>query len=589
MDRYLPTGNEMISLPKINEFSGAIEDITFLSMQLKGMIELRGKEGEELFRPFIDGVDSSELCWSREHYWIPTSSARAESFDYTVQILTPVAERGFIIHMELCAKEPVSFTWGLAGCWSETWHYINESKAIDGKIHCYQSGWNNSFVMDYRVGTPLFALAPMCDRECESSFRQSSDALRYRISRGETLDKGETGVLNIFWGLGFEEVAAATSAKEMLRRSFEWEYDKTAQWLKKRSHYIKNDKLTKLYNENLFFCIFYSTGRTYDSEELICATSRSPRYYVSAAYWDRDSLLWAFPAILDADKALAREILEYVFTRQRRNIGVHSRYIDGTVLEPGFELDELMAPVIALYSYVSESGDKDILDESYTKAAVKHILSLLKQQKSEKADLYETFLQPTDDERVYPYITYDNALVWRSLTYLAELYPEMAQKLIPEAEAVRAAIFDNCVFENDNGKYFGWSVDLEGRHDIYDEPPGSLQLLPYYGFVEEASEIWKSTVAMIRDRSYAYSFAGKPFAEIGCPHAPHPWVLSLCNSLLAGHAQQAWEELERIKMDNGIACESVDEYSGEEVTGAAFATCAGFLCHSMRVAAKEGL
>ena len=26
-----------------------------------------------------------------------------------------------------------------------------------------------------------------------------------------------------------------------------------------------------------------------------------------------------------------------------RNIGVHSRFIDGTVLEPGFELDELMA------------------------------------------------------------------------------------------------------------------------------------------------------------------------------------------------------------------------------------------------------
>ena len=37
-------------------------------------------------------------------------------------------------------------------------------------------------------------------------------------------------------------------------------------------------------------------------------TSRSPRYYVSAAYWDRDSLLWAFPAILTVDAAYAREI-----------------------------------------------------------------------------------------------------------------------------------------------------------------------------------------------------------------------------------------------------------------------------------------
>ena len=69
---------------------------------------------------------------------------------------------------------------------------------------------------------------------------------------------------------------------------------------------------------------------------------------MSAAYWDRDSLLWSFPTVVDSDPALARRMLDYVFGRQRRNLGVHSRYIDGTVLEPGFELDELMAPVLAL-------------------------------------------------------------------------------------------------------------------------------------------------------------------------------------------------------------------------------------------------
>ena len=44
-------------------------------------------------------------------------------------------------------------------------------------------------------------------------------------------------------------------------------------------------------------------------------------------------------------------MLGYVFGRQRRNIGVHSRFIDGAVLEPGFELDELVAPVLALERY----------------------------------------------------------------------------------------------------------------------------------------------------------------------------------------------------------------------------------------------
>ena len=70
-------------------------------------------------------------------------------------------------------------------------------------------------------------------------------------------------------------------------------------------------------------------------------TSRSPRYYVSAAYWDRDSLLWAFSGDSGNGRSLRAGNSPYVFTRAGRNLGTHSRYIDGTVLEPGFELDEL--------------------------------------------------------------------------------------------------------------------------------------------------------------------------------------------------------------------------------------------------------
>ena len=106
-------------------------------------------------------------------------------------------------------------------------------------------------------------------------------------------------------------------------------------------------------------------------------TSRSPRYYVSAAYWDRDSLLWAFPAILMADAAYAREILTYVFTRQIRNVGIHSRYIDGTVLEPGFELDELCAPVIALTRYTETTKDETLICEPFVKQGLIRILHIL--------------------------------------------------------------------------------------------------------------------------------------------------------------------------------------------------------------------
>lgn len=75
--------------------------------------------------------------------------------------------------------------------------------------------------------------------------------------------------------------------------------------------------------------------------------------------------------------------------------------------------------------------------------------------------------------------------------------------------------------------------------------------------------------------------AGKPFEEVGCSHAPHPWVPASVNSLLAGQKDRALKFLQRAALDNGIACESVDENTGEVAAGEAFATCAGFLAFEL--------
>lgn len=215
---------------------------------------------------------------------------------------------------------------------------------------------------------------------------------------------------------------------------------------------------------------------------------------------------------------------------------------------------------------------------------VAEILGRLAEKRHPAVALYETFLQPTDDERVYPYLTYDNVLVWRGLRAAARFYSAHTGQ-VAEAEAVRAAIRTHCVkTDADGAPYFAWSVDLQGHSDVYDEPPGSLQLLPLWGFCDAEDPVYQNTVRQIRAPGYAYSFAGSPIAEIGCPHAPHPWLLSVANSLLCGRVEHSVEILRRVQMDNGIACESVDEVTGECTTGEAFATCAGFLCYALRTA-----
>ncbi|TAH75053.1 MAG: metal-independent alpha-mannosidase [Anaerolineaceae bacterium] len=602
--QYIVTGNETVSLPTIREIDGSIEGISLLHMGAKGMLELCGDDGTPFLQPFIEVEDKSvpitDFQWNLEHYWIPTFKAKAGSINIQGTILAPIGERGFCyrISVENDYDIPVSVRFGVKGYWNKTLHSINESKEIQGEMKLYKSGWNHCFVCDLRLGYSLFAFAPIYTETPETSDtdyscnQEEDGSIRYECFQKKVLAPRDVSIENYWFGLGFEEVAASTSAKEMLRHGFEVEHRKTCDWLAKRERNIKDERLNVILNRNMFFSFFFGSGITLDTEELVLVTSRSPRYYVSAAYWDRDSLLWSFPAILMADVEYAREILHYVFTKQIKNVGIHSRYIDGTVLEPGFELDELCAPVIALAEYVKASGDYLFIEEAYIQAGIKRILKILQSKRHNEIALYETFLQPTDDMHVYPFLTYDNVLVWKILLDIAELYSGKWDKgtirtLTNEAKNVKESIEKHCIKIHNGIPIYAWSVDLCGNWDIYDEPPGSLLLLPHYGYCQFDDKVWNNTVNLIRSRDYKYSFADCPIAEIGCAHAPHPWVLSIANSLLSGNALTAREHLLKCSMDNGIACESVDEYTGESRTGDAFATCAGFLAYAINKAFSD--
>lgn len=581
MPAYQVTGNEYVSLPAIREDTGAVQGLTVLHMGAKGLLELCGGDAP-LIAPVVRvaGQEAmpAKLRWRRENAWVPVAQGEAQGVGVTLTYLCPLGERAFFVRLEAENRRdvPLEVWLGVRGQWTRTLHEVNETIALDGRRTQEPSGWNNAFVMQEVAGLPLCAFAPIA----EARVKWTWGDMAFEGGRGALLAPGERMCAELIFGVGVETVAAATSAKHLLRLGYERCLRQTLGWLKKRMLPAQDATVARMMNENLFFSFFFASGRTLDTEEMCLMTSRSPRYYVSAAYWDRDSLLWSFPAIVLTDAAYAREILMHVFTRQIRNVGQHSRYIDGTLLEPGFELDELCAPVLALEGYLVRTGDPALLQEPCVKSGLFRILSVLETKRHPEIELYETFLQPTDDEIVYPYLTYDNALVWRVLLLLSEWLerPDLARR----AGGVKAAVYRYCVREGQ----FVWSTDLEGHYDIYDEPPGSLQLLPHYGFCAMDDPVWQSTVRAIRSEAYPLSFAHRPIAEIGCRHAPHPWVLSICNSLLCGHADTALAHLARTRMDNGLACESVNEDTGECETGAAFATCAGFLAYALWSAAR---
>ena len=591
--RYYPTGNEYIALPTIAE-NGAIESINYLSMQDRGVIEITG---EPFLTPVItvDGevVPMDKLAWEWESYWIPTFRVESNGVRFCGKYVAPQHSKGFFLRIEMETDgEMPEVVIEINGNFGQVLHSINESKPVQGRREVYHSLWNQGLVFDFRTGVTMFSFGFLTEGGFDQqkwNEEESAFSLKKTVE-WQSEKSGSRARVDLFMGVGLEEVGAVTQAIHMQRETGNQLYKQLKDWLDERTLHLYKGHLKQILNVNQFFNYFYATGKTLDTEERILCTSRSPRYYVSAAYWDRDSLIWSFPALLVTEPETAKEALEYIFTRQIKNMGVHSRYIDGVVLEPGFEMDELCAPLLALNQYLEATGDWAFIKEPMVKKGLDLIWKKMMSWKHKTLDLFGTFLMPTDDMRVYPYLTYNNVLVWKAL----KIFEVLDQKLHLDARSagvlakrVKQAIWSHLVIEIDGKKVFCWSADLEGQTDFYDEPPGSLTMFSYYGFVEAENEVFRNTMARLYSSDFDHYFGNSSFKELGCSHADHPWILSICNSLLNGRKEKAVEMLMRTDMDNFIACESIDEETGEWATGAHFATCAGFLVHALVTAGKE--
>lgn len=568
------TANEFIALPEVND-DLSLDSFNVLSMSQRGIIEFRGKPllSASLC---IDGRTPSFSKPSMERYWVPSMEGESGSCHVCQRLLAPFGIKGFVqmFTIQNDGDSASSFQASVSLRLDQVLHTVNESKAFEGSVNIYDSSWSGKPCLDIRSGFPIMAFACLDDGDWTWSHDASSMNGRCEGS----LEAGQSLTLGVCWGFGFEEVAAVTAAKEILRLGIKRVLSDAYERLDSLIIRKPDPRLERLLNSNLLYCMHFAVGRTLDTEALICVTSRSPRYYVSAAYWDRDSLLWAFPAILKADSSLALEMLEYSFKTQGRNVGIHSRYIDGTVLEHGFELDELMAPIIALDQYISATEEEALLKQDWVTSQLKRIIQILARKHDCSCGLYETFLQPSDDMHTYVYLTYDNALVYKALCILGKWdFDGKGELWLKRAGELMTSIERHCIKDS----MYVWSVDGKGNYDIYDEPPGSLLLLPLLGITSIDDPVYRKTAARILDPSYEFSFASYPFGAIGCKHAPHPWVLSLANQVKVLGDRYALEKLLKAPMDDYIACESIDENTGTCATGSAFATCAGFLASAL--------
>jgi hypothetical protein len=149
-------------------------------------------------------------------------------------------------------------------------------------------------------------------------------------------------------------------------------------------------------------------------------------------------------------------------------------------------------------------------------------------------------------------------------------------------EEVAAALWQRCTVDWDGVRVIGGSADLKGNVAIYDDPEGSLRLLPFLGFCSEDDPIWSDTMDMLHSKQYPLwqGESGHPGLS-GRSRPQEASMAALCASLFGPRREQAIATLMGLDLPGGIAGQAWDPETGRIVRGPWAAAEAGFLAWAL--------
>jgi hypothetical protein len=579
--RFWPTGNLWVSLPEIDLADGSVGSLGVLLERAAGLVQAQGGP-DGLLRPVVSiGGEPVpiEPRWTRDGDWIPHLHQEAGGVTIDAWYLAPHGERGaaFRLRLRNRSAETIRADLGWIGGWASGSVAHLRAKPLEGQVTVLDDQWTGSRVVALSAGLPVVAFGLQSGNGVSLGPQHPAGtaSVGWQALRAGDVAAGGELTADVYVGVAPEPDGAAATALHLRRRGFDALLAATLDWLASKALAVPAE-LTETVNSNLFFNYYFAQGDCLDTGRPVVVTSRSPHYYVCAAFWSRDAYCWTVPALLLTDAGRARDVLVGSLAAAGERAADHALYINGTPLYPGFELDQAAAPVIAIWRYVQATGDRSVLTEPAVLRALRGLPDVIAPWRHPDWDLYGTFLLPTDDPTDFPYVTTANALLACAFDAIAGLGcgPESLRE---RAAKIRAELTARLVTAGPHGPMWAWACDEDGRAEIRDEPPLGLRTLPYWGLCEESDPVQIATRHWLTD-GYGYHYAGA-FPGAGAPHFPHPSGFDLANRLLDGDDTlgDPLAALAATPMDQGLACESWDPDTGVVRTGAAMASMAGLL------------
>ena len=564
--RVLYTGNHYISLPEINNADASITSLNIVSLSNKGLVELRSLD--KLFKLSFFKDDKvlklTRVIVKSVANYLPTYQMHfSNGISVMVKIVPDLREKGFLYTFESSEEVDIQLV-----CSFDNMNFLRfNAHPMAFQKEIKQDKWLGNPGVAFSANNVAFAMA--FGGNSDFTFTEEAEKLILKI---------KCSLQNCFYiTVNSDLDGASTTLIHLQRKGYAAIYREIRTWLmEKQISYQPDLGLEKRMNQNLFFNYFFSLGKDMESDRYTALTSRSPRYYVSGAFWERDSFLWSFPAIKLVDEELYYKLIREMILLHSKNAGDHAHYIDGTVLYPGFELDEAASYFILTKDLLVE--DSEIL------RALEEVWRRIEQEFDQETGLYKTFLLPSDDPSEYPLVTIDNVLLWRGLIDLQDFYRrskamEKVDMLEEKVQGIRKGIYKHLIKKVNGKDMFVWSADGLGNYRLYNDPPGNLGLLPFYGFIDGEDPLFKNTIEYYYSADYPYYFEEAQIGELACDHHPNtPSGLGLCGSILnplLRHQALGW--LKKAKMDYGLLSESFDKDTGMAKTGVGFATGSGYL------------
>jgi hypothetical protein len=262
------------------------------------------------------------------------------------------------------------------------------------------------------------------------------------------------------------------------------------------------------------------------------------------------------------------------------------------MLAPGFMLDHLVAWALAVDRYVRETNDTAITDDPLVQDTLREIDEHVYSRLHPDVFLCETELMPSGEAADQPYVSYDNVLVWCFANASERLWrfadKETPPRLDDAAEEISAAFWQRCTVDVDGLPVIGFSTDLLGNTAIYDDPAGSLRLLPYLGFCTEDDPIWSNTIELLHSARYPLWLSGRAHPGHSTRDEPaKPHFAALCADLLTNRRGDAIDRLAALRLTGGIATRTFDPDTGRSADGPHAAAEAGFLAWAILAKSRK--